>query len=147
MKPISAYTATEQEALKSATILLEKELSGYRLTFMVAGSSFWIKTAWPTGGVLYFRAVYAMGAALTCVDAKENGKILNFSFTAGTGSYTTQVSMHDDKNILHYKTDFIPATDCFIPYFPRDIMPSFKNGLTQNTNGVIHAAQIGTRGG
>jgi hypothetical protein len=149
MEPISAWTATAQDNLENGTLLLEKEIKDYKIKIIAAEFCLWFVAHWPQGGRVAFRAAYAVNDRLTVNDIQESENKIVFSISGGTGEIKVTLTFPDpEKPVFRYTTVIKPSFDQLIPYWPRDIMPLFKNGgKTQNTQGKIHAAQIGTRSG
>lgn len=149
MEPISAWTATAQDKLESGTLLLEKEINGYPLKIVAAEFCLWAVAEWPEKGRVGFRLAFAANDNLIVknIEDKEDGAV--FYLTGATGDITVTLNFPDkDKPIFRYTTVIKPAFQQLIPYWPRDIMPLFKNGgKTQNTQGKVHASQAGTRSG
>jgi hypothetical protein len=149
MEPISAWTATAQDNLESGTLLLEKEIKEYKIKIIAAEFCLWLVAHWPQGGRVAFRAAYAANDRLSVDDVRESDNQTLFLLSGGTGRIEVTLQFPDpEKPIFRYITKITPAFDQLIPYWPRDIMPLFKNGgKTQNTKGKIHATQVGTRSG
>lgn len=148
MKPISIYTSAAQASLAEGDILLEKMLAGYIIQFVLTENSLWLKAGWQGGGQMLFRAVYSVDNSLTVGNMKELDNSTTLDFTAAAGKYSVTVEFPDLENpLFRYTTKFIPAADFYLPNWPRDIMPMFRDGKTENTNGTIHATQVGTRSG
>jgi len=149
MEPISAWTATAQDNLESGSLLMEKEIKEYKIKIIVAEFCLWFVAHWPEGGRVAFRAAYAANDHITVNDIKESGEKTVFLLSGTTGEIEVTLNFPDtEKPILRYTTVIRPAFNQLIPYWPRDIMPLFKNGgRTQNTQGKIHATQVGTRSG
>jgi hypothetical protein len=148
MEPISPWTATAQEQLRKGTIILERELHGYALKIILAEFCLWIVAQWPEGGEIAFRAAFAANDELTLQDAKETEGNITFMLSGFTGTVKVELKFPDaDNAVFRYVTTITPAFNMLVPYWPRDIMPLYKTGKTQNTKGTVHASQVGTRSG
>ncbi|WP_294820945.1 hypothetical protein [uncultured Flavobacterium sp.] len=149
MNPISAWTATSQDRLEGGTILFEKQLNGYRLTAVLADYCLWFVAQWPKGGRVAFRAAYAANDNLKMVALDESEEKAVISLSGSTGKIMVTLLFPDkEKSIFRFTTVITPVFDLLIPYWPRDIMPLFsKSGKVQNTNGTVHADQVGNRSG
>lgn len=149
MKPVSAWTAAAQVNLENGTLILEKEVKGYQIKIIFDDYDLWFVVQWKKGGRVAFRAAHAGGAELELKALKENKNTITFRLE----SFTMQVKVvlcfpESESAVFRYTTTVIPQFDTIVPFWPRDIMPLFKSiGKTQNTNGTIHANQIGTRSG
>jgi len=149
MKPISAWTASAQEKLQDSTIILERKLLDYRLEVVFTGYSLWCICHWSNGERIAFRAGFSGLEKLTLDNVQESKGIATFTLSGNIGKVSVALEIpNDEKPIFRYTSTIIPVIDLLIPYWPRDIMPLFKeNGKTQNTNGTIHASQVGLRSG
>jgi hypothetical protein len=148
MEPISAWTATAQDNLENGTLIMEKEVQGYPLKIIISDFCLWIVAEWTQGGRVAFRAAFAANDRLTIKSAEDNEDGARFILTGTTGEIVVNLSFPDpEKPMLRYTTTIKPAFDLLIPYWPRDIMPLYKTGKTQNTKGKVHASQVGSRPG
>lgn len=149
MNPISAWTATAQDSLQRGDILFEKSLQEYRITAILSDYCLWFVAEWQNGGRVAFRAAYAANDRLAVSQIRDEENELMISLTGSTGRIRIRLRFPDlSQAIFRYETTLIPAFDMLIPYWPRDIMPLFKEeGRVQNTSGTMHASQIGTRSG
>jgi len=148
MEPISPWTATAQEQLRKGTVILERSVQGYPLKIVLAEFCLWIVAQWPTGGEVAFRAAFAANDQLTLKETIEKENSVTFKLTGFTGSVKVELEFPDpEQAVFRYVTTITPAFNMLIPYLPRDIMPLYKTGKTQNTSGTVHAAQVGTRSG
>lgn len=148
MQPISAWTATSQHQLESGKLLQEIDLKDYKLKIIVSGFCLWIVSEWPKSGQIAFRAAFAAIDNLSVENISEEKETFVIQLKGETMNIKVVLDILDNENALFRYTTFItPAFDMLIPYWPRDIMPLFKSGKTQKTEGKIHASQVGTRSG
>lgn len=148
MNPISSWTATGQLQLKNGEIILERDLCGYKLECVLAEYCLWIVAHWQSGVSMAFRVAFAANDTLTLVNMQEGEDEIVFSMQGATGNINVKLSFPaGGKPMFRYTTTMTPAFDMLIPYWPRDIMPYFKDGNTEDTQGRIHASQIGSRSG
>jgi hypothetical protein len=148
MEPISVWTATAQDHLESGTLILEKEIQGFPLKIIIADFCLWIVAEWLRGGRMAFRAAFAANDRLTVTNVEDKEDEAIFLLKGATGEITVVLSFPEPgKPIFRYTTVVKPAFDMLLPYWPRDIMPLYKSGKTQNTQGRVHASQVGSRSG
>ncbi|MCO6149438.1 hypothetical protein [Flavobacterium sp. NRK1] len=149
MKPVSAWTAAAQLKLESGTLIIEKEFNGYIIKVIFDDYDLWFVVQWKNKGRVAFRAAQAAGSELKLKSLKENPDTIKFLLESFTMRLEVVLSFHDQaKQIFRYTTTIIPLLDVVLPYWPRDIMPLFSTkGKTQNTEGTIHASQVGNRSG
>lgn len=149
MNPISAWTATSQDRLEAGTLLFQRTLCSYQLKTVLTDYCLWFVAEWPKGGRVAFRAAYAANDMLNLDRVEESDKSVVLSLSGSTGKITVTLLFPDkEKPVFRFTTTVSPAFDLLIPYWPRDIMPLFsKSGKVQNTNGTVHADQMGSRSG
>jgi hypothetical protein len=147
MKPISAWAAGLQLQFRSAELLAEFTLQQYKLKISVADNSLWITAEWPSGGIIAFMAAFSVNDKLKINNVKNENPFI-VELEGETVSIKVSFCTPDTENpVFTYRTTLKPKTDLLIPYWPKDIMPLYKQGYTQNTSGTVHAAQAGTRSG
>ncbi|MFP5439007.1 MAG: hypothetical protein ACLGH8_14595 [Bacteroidia bacterium] len=147
MEPISSWTATSQYRLEKGTLLKEVLLKEYTLKIISSEFCLWIVAIWPSGAQTAFRAAYAANDHLEVANVKGDGP-LEIILNGATIRIKVTVSLPESEEaVFRYTTTIMPVFDLLIPYWPRDIMPLFNDGRTQDTKGTIHAAQVGTRSG
>ncbi|PZR22629.1 MAG: hypothetical protein DI539_05240 [Flavobacterium psychrophilum] len=149
MKPVSAWTAAAQVNLESGTLILEKKVKGYQIKIIFDDYDLWFVVQWKDRGRVAFRAAHAAGSELDLKAMKEEQDAIKFGLESATMQVDVTLYFPQSKaEVFRYTTTITPQFDIVVPYWPRDIMPLFKsNGRTQNTNGTIHASQVGTRSG
>lgn len=149
MKSVSAWTAAAQARLESGTLIIEKEFCGYIIKVIFDDYDLWFVVQWKNKGRVAFRAAQAAGSELEMKSLKESKDKDTIEFILESFTMRLNVVLsfpESDVPILRCTTTITPQSDTIVPYWPRDIMPLFKgNGKTQNTEGTIHASQIGTR--
>lgn len=149
MKPISAWTSSSQISLENGNLLMEKKTGGYPLKIIFDGFSIWFVAQWLKGGRMAFRAGFPSNEKLELKHSRNTPDGADFTLQGSSGSTKILLRCPDpDKPIFRYTVSFTPSFDLLVPYAPRDIMPLFNgNGRTQNTDGIIHASQVGLRSG
>lgn len=149
MKPVSAWTASAQVNLESGTLIIEKEYKGYTIRVIFDDYDLWFVVLWSNKGRVAFRAAHAAGSELELKELLEQQDKIIFQLRSFTMEIKVVLAFPEsDSAVFRYTTTIFPAFDMVMPYWPRDIMPLFKvGGKTQNTNGSIHASQVGTRSG
>jgi hypothetical protein len=148
MDAISVWTATAQERINDESPVVEKRFLNFVFSVFNTGDSLWIVAQWPAGGRVAFRAAFAANDdfTVTGIVEKDNSLLLNLQDSAA--EYEVNLQFPDQNNpILRYTTCLKPQIPLFIPFWPRDILPLTKEGKIQNTTGIIHADQVGTRSG
>lgn len=147
MEPISSWTAMFQHRLEQGKLLLEIPFNEYLVKIIISEYCLWIVAEWPKGGKIAFRAAFAANDDLVVEDIKKKDSII-ITLKGKTAIVKTTISFPDSSSpVFRYTTAITPLFNMLMPYWPRDIMPLYKSGKTQNTKGKIHAAQVGTRSG
>lgn len=150
MNPISPWAAVAGEKLNASVPdnIYKRSIGELALTVHLQEDSLWILTENPSGGTIAFRTAYCAGGTFTLEDVSEKGTSVQFTLSSLIGRFTvTMTLLYGEDPTIQYQTRFIPASDMFIPFWPRDILISSKTGKPQNTSGKIHVAQEGARSG
>lgn len=149
MKPVSAWTISSQHSLENGDLLMEKQIGAYPLKVIFDGFSLWFVSQWKTGGRMAFRAGFLSNEKLELKHIRNNPD--GAEFTLEGSSARIKITLRfpaPGKPIFRYTVFLAPSLDLLVPYTPRDIMPLFAgNGKTQNTDGTVHASQVGLRSG
>jgi len=148
LNPVTPWTATVQADIVNAELLYEVALQNYQLEFFNAGDSIWLTVQWPNAGRIAFRLAFGMNSHFDKADIiKEEDQIIIKASTR-VASYTIIVSFPEaDAPVLRYTTEFTALFPFLIPFWPRDIVPLTADGQIENTSGIIHTHQVGTRTG
>jgi hypothetical protein len=128
--------------------LYERKAGPVSFKVHLSDDSLWILADNDQGGRLAFRAAYspAGGMELDKI-ADQHGEVV-FDVESFIGPIDVKIRIEPgDEPILRYTTTLKPATDLFVPFWPRDIVIPGKNGKPENTAGKIHVSQEGTRSG
>ncbi|MET1054156.1 MAG: hypothetical protein ABWY16_02525 [Pedobacter sp.] len=143
-------------ALSASTELMDEretlfQKSGREFTFEVycTTDSVWVSVLMPKGGTMVFRAAYSPGANLHIDQIHSSDKECSLRLSSDIGVFKVTIDINEDEAIpvLRYTTSLKPLKDMIVPYWPKDIIASGKNGNTENISGKIHASQVGTRSG
>jgi len=148
INPVTPWTATVQADIVNSELLFEMTMSQYKLQIHNAGDSIWLTAEWPETGSIAFRLAFGMNSDFerTSVSQTKDG-ILVFASTR-LGDYTINVSFPESEPaVFRYTTKFTASFPLLIPFWPRDIVPLTIDGKVENTSGVIHSKQVGTRSG
>lgn len=139
----SSELAEGQKALYH-TVTGSFEFNVYQTT-----DSIWIVAELPNGGNAAFRAAFSPGGKLEVKKATENSQGIHLELQSETGMQKVEVSINQQEinPVLRYTTTLKPKKDLLIPFWPKDILMSSKNGNPENTAGTIHISQEGTRTG
>lgn len=147
-KPVTPWTATAQEEIAGSEPLYHLSLQRYKLQLYCTADSLWMVARWPASASIAFRLAFGMNSPFENISVSEaRGDVL---VTASTrlGFYRIIVSIPESASpVFRYTTTFRARFPILIPFWPRDIVPLTKDGRVENTSGIIHAHQVGTRSG
>jgi len=149
MNGLSPWAAAAASELAEGEPSLFQHTSGnWSFNIFNTTDSIWVDVALPDGGRMAFRAAYSPGASLEISRHKMKEKGIDLWLSSDTGTFETSIWIEDGQApVLRYITRLKPAKDLFVPFWPRDILATTKNGNPENTAGQIHASQWGTRSG
>ena len=111
--------------------------------------SIWILTEMPNGGRIAFRAAFSPGESLLVkkITAHTQGIQLQLESSIGGQEVFISIDKQSVTPVLRYTTTLTPMKNLLIPFWPRDIILTGKNGNPENITGKIHISQQGTRTG
>lgn len=148
INPVTPWTATVQADIVNGTVLFETTLSRYKLRIYNTGDSIWLTTQWPDAGRIAYRLAFGMNSDFEKTSVERNPENIVITASTRLASYTITISFPDSNPAMfRYSTTFKCHFSFLIPYWPRDIVPLTFDGRVENTSGIIHAKQVGTRSG
>lgn len=148
LNSVTPWTATVQQDIQDSEPLFSFDLSGYLLQIFNSGDSIWLTTQWPSAGSIAFRLAFGMNSTFDKVKVNKVSDGILITGSTRLGNYNINISFPEDKvTALRYTTTLQVAFPLLIPFWPRDIVPLTKEGRVENTAGVIHTHQEGTRSG
>jgi hypothetical protein len=146
--PITPWTATVQSDILNGSLLHEAVLSQFKLQIYNSGDSIWLTASWPDGGRIAFRLAFGMNSDFYNATVTNAGANILINTATRLGKYTIAISFPEtDPAVFRYTTTFKADFPLLIPFWPRDIVPLTVNGKVENTSGIIHTHQVGTRSG
>ncbi|RKS25607.1 hypothetical protein CLV94_0644 [Flavobacterium endophyticum] len=146
--PVTAWTATVQEDIEASESIFEMVLQEYSLRIYNTGDTLWLVAAWPEAGSIAFRLAFGMNSNFDKATVSEADGAVLITASTRLGDYRIVLSLPESPDaIFRYTTTFRARLQLLIPFWPRDIVPLTKYGRTENTAGIIHAHQAGTRSG
>lgn len=110
--------------------------------------SIWLTVTWPNEGSIAFRLAFGMNSFFEQVSVNDVGNSVLITSSTRLGDYRINLSFPESSSVVfHYTTTFQAAIPILIPFWPRDIVPLTKNGKVENTTGIMHTHQVGSRSG
>nr|WP_068890272.1 hypothetical protein [Pedobacter panaciterrae] len=141
--------SASSELAESQMALYSKAAGSFEFKVYQTTDSIWIVANLPKGGRACFRAAFSPGANLAVKKSTQHSHGIHLELDSETGKQQVELTIdHQEINpVLRYTTRLKPKKDLLIPFWPRDIIMSSKNGHAENTAGKIHLSQEGTRTG
>jgi hypothetical protein len=149
MNGLSPWAATAAAELAEGGHAVFECLAG-SVNFKVyqTADSIWIAAELTGGGRIAFRAVYSPGPGLEISRIKTHDAGLDIWLNSDSGQFETSIRLEEGTMpVLRYVTQLEPEKDLYLPFWPRDILVTTKNGSAEHTAGQIHSSQWGTRTG
>lgn len=148
INPVTPWMATVQADIGRHKHISELSIENYNIKLFNTGDSIWLVSTWPNGGRIAFRLAFGMNSNFEKVNIDEKPNEILVTATTRLGYYRMIISIPaNEKAVFRYTTSFRGNLPILIPFWPRDIVPLTKEGNVQNTAGIIHAHQVGTRSG
>jgi hypothetical protein len=148
MHPVTPWTATAQSDIENSELLFELLFSKYNLQLFNSGDSIWLKVLWANTGSIGFRLAFGMNSNFEKISVNDIGGSILITASTRLGNYRINLSFpQSPDSIFRYTTTFQTHLPILIPFWPRDIVPLTKDGKVENTSGIIHTHQAGTRSG
>lgn len=148
INPVTPWTATVQADIVNSTLIFEMAILRYKLQIHDAGDSIWLTADWPERGSIAFRLAFGMNSDFEKISVNEIDDNILIKASTRLGNYSINLSFPDNQSgIFRYTTTFKAYFSFLIPFWPRDIVPLTQDGKVENTSGIIHTHQVGTRSG
>ena len=148
IQPVTPWTATAQADIQNSETVFETVFKNYTLRVHNAGDSIWLAVKWPHSGEIAFRLAFGMNSNFDRVSVTDVAGIILITASTRLGDYRINLSfLESTDTVLRYTTTLQIAFPILIPFWPRDIVPLTKEGKTENTAGIVHTHQVGTRSG
>lgn len=137
------------ELAETQTALYKSTTGSFEFKVYQTTNSIWIMAELPNGGRAAFRAAFSPGGNLDVKKVTKSGQGIHLELDTETSQQQVEISINQQETypVLRYTTRLKPKKDLLIPFWPKDILMSGKNGNPENTSGKIHISQEGTRTG
>lgn len=146
--PVTPWTATVKSDIDNTSPVSETVLESYTLKLYNTGDSLWLTVKCPSAGRLAFRLCFGMNSSFESVAIIKLGDGMLVTASTRLGNYRITIAFPDpEKAMFRYTTTFRASFPILIPFWPRDIVPLVNEGRIENTGGVVHTHQVGTRSG
>ncbi|QDW25114.1 hypothetical protein FFJ24_009950 [Pedobacter sp. KBS0701] len=147
MKGLSAWALTAMAQFKNSFLLHAEKYGELRFNIFQTTDSIWISVTHKKNSPIYFRACYSPGGLSESPKIKKVKSDYTLKLKTTIGIFKVRISFsRENFTLLKYCCTLTPASEIFIPFWPRDILTTGTKGPVK-TMGKIHAAQKGTRSG
>lgn len=145
---VTPWSATVQADIADSEPMYELALAVYILRFYNTGDSIWLVVSWPEGGSIAFRLAFGMNSQFDKASITEAADEILITASTRLAYYRIILFIpQSPATIFRYTVTLQVKFPLLIPFWPRDIVPLTKEGRIENTNGLIHAKQVGARSG
>jgi hypothetical protein len=154
MTPWLLLMQADLRSLPAESIITSRH-RGRRYELKVGRLAAWVIAYWESGARMAFCVVNAMGHEIdlrerTAPYAEADGKrsATTVRLRSAIGEHAAVIELPTDgRDVLHWRTDYTPSVPILMPPAPYDVIP-FDSALNPlNTHGIIHAKQLGIKGG
>lgn len=148
INPVTPWTSTAHADIASSKHIFEILLPDYNFRLYNTGDSLWLVARWKRGGSIAFRIAFGINSDFYEVSiSKADSETLIIASTR-LGYYRIILSLpRSSETVFRYTTSFRAKFPMLIPFWPRDIVPLMQRGKTENTEGIVHSHQVGSRSG
>ena len=123
-------------------------LDDFSFELVEGTQSLWIVTRFPAGGEIAFRAAYCPDGRLEIDEIQETDSGMKVEVSSTMGGFRLEVEFPlSDRPLLHCKTTINPVAPLLIPFWPRDVVPLGEAAYRTDSQGIVHAKQVGPRTG
>lgn len=145
---VTPWSATVQADIADSEPIYELALAVYILRFYNTGDSIWLVVSWREGGSIAFRLAFGMNSQFDKTSITEATDEILVTASTRLAYYRIILFIpQSPATIFRYTVTLQVKFPLLIPFWPRDIVPLTKEGRIENTNGLIHAKQVGARSG
>lgn len=147
MKGLSPWALTAMAQFKNSSLFHAENYAELLFNIFQTTDSIWISVTHKKNPPIYFRACYSPGGLSESPKIKKNKTDYTLKLKTAIGIFKVRISFSQDNfTLLKYSCTLTPASEIFIPFWPRDILTTGVKGPVKNM-GEVHAAQMGTRSG
>ena len=145
---VTPWSATVQADIADSEPIYELAIQAYLLRFYNTGDSIWLVVSWREGGSIAFRLAFGMNSQFDKTSITEATDEILVTASTRLAYYRIILFIpQSPATIFRYTVTLQVKFPLLIPFWPRDIVPLTKEGRIENTNGLIHAKQVGARSG
>ncbi|WP_316846410.1 hypothetical protein [Pedobacter psychrodurus] len=147
MKGLSPWALTAMAQFKNSSLLHAENYGELRFNIFQTKDSIWISVTHKKNLPVYFRACYAPDGLSESPKIRKNKTDYTLKLKTAVGIFKVRISFSQENfTLLKYNCTLTPASEIFIPFWPRDILTTGVKGAVK-AMGEVHAAQMGTRSG
>lgn len=122
----------------------KQTVAGFNFEVKLLGDSLWVIAGFGKDKQIAFRTAYSPEGFQDFKVTEDADSQFSAQLTSALGQFNVEINWpRQDQPIVRYTTSLKPATELFVPFWPRDIIVSGKG----KPEGEIHITQTGTRSG
>jgi hypothetical protein len=128
--------------------IFKRDIKEYFVKVSCINNELWISVDCPKKTTVLLRAAYTPTEQLEVIKVKESEDKAVIRLKANIGIFEVEIQFPEkDEPMLRCTTSIKPLYPLLIPFWPRDMIITGKDGYDETTKGTIHISQVGTRTG
>ncbi|RNL51685.1 hypothetical protein [Pedobacter jejuensis] len=148
MKGLSPWAITAISQFKNSSELYSQKLKDLHFDVLSTIDSVLISATRENAEPVYFRACYVPGGIEKVPITNKKGNQVSIRIICAIGTFNLKISFDQTEFVfLKYSCILTPASDLYIPFWPRDILTTGEISSTIKSLGEVHVSQVGTRTG
>ncbi|GAC1301379.1 MAG: hypothetical protein NVSMB24_04100 [Mucilaginibacter sp.] len=150
MDGISPWVAAVKEIFneQDLPVIFKKECGNYTVKQHCIYNALWITVTCPRGSQVVLRAAYSPNDHLQVSRVEHRNDGFDVWLNASMGNFKVSLTFpENDRPLFRYTTTLIPAEPLLIPFWPRDMVVTGRDGHYEPAAGTVHFSQAGTRSG
>ncbi|HWZ15023.1 MAG TPA: hypothetical protein VNW95_07260 [Mucilaginibacter sp.] len=150
MDGISPWVAAVKEIFneQDLPVIFKKECGNYTVKQHCIYNALWITVTCPKGSQVVLRAAYSPNDHLQVTRVEHRIDGFDVWLNASMGNFKVSLTFpENDKPLFRYTTTLVPAEALLMPFWPRDMVVTGRDGHYESAAGTVHVSQAGTRSG
>jgi len=129
-------------------VIFQKNHKGYKIKIHCIYNAVWIATTCPKGTQVILRAAYAPTDHLQIAKLEKSDDVVNIRLRASIGTFKVKLQFLESGGpLFRYTTTLRTDEPLLIPFWPKDMVITGKDGEKKIPKGEVHISQVGTRSG
>jgi hypothetical protein len=150
MDGISPWVAAVKEIFneQDLPVIFKKECGNYTVREHCIYNALWITVTCPKGSQVVLRAAYSPNDHLQVTRVEHRADGFDVWLNASMGNFKVSLTFpENDKPLFRYTTTLTPAEPLLMPFWPRDMVVTGRDGHYEAAAGTVQVSQAGTRSG